>query len=118
MYLLQILKLYRSRGFIITDMFVDNEFNHDTIRMGVLPISLNIFSAGEHVPKIKKTIRTIKERCRSLCQSLPYNRYPKMMTRGLAYRAVQFINACLNERAVNFDLSPAGIVEGRNNPDF
>ena len=41
-----------------------------------------------------------------------------MMTRGLAYRAVQSINVCPNERAVTSDLSPAGIVEGRNNPDF
>ena len=48
------------RGFIVTDMYADGEFNFDSIKHGILPVILNICATGEHVPKIERTIKAIK----------------------------------------------------------
>ena len=112
------MKVYFSRGFVITDMYADGEFNFDSIKHGILPVALNICAAGEHVPKIERAIRSIKERCRSICHSLPYTKFTQLMTKSLVFRAVQGMNACPNDQAVSTTMSPSGIVEGKLNPDF
>jgi len=48
-YLNDIIKKYTSRGFIITDIFADNEFDIDDITTSILLASLHICSADEHV---------------------------------------------------------------------
>ena len=52
LYLKNILKIYFSRGFIVTDMYANGEFNYDSIKYGILPVTLNMCATGEHVPKI------------------------------------------------------------------
>ena len=54
LYLKNISKIYFSRGFIVTDMYADGEFNLDSIKHGILPVTLNICATGEHVSKLKE----------------------------------------------------------------
>ena len=56
-----IIKKYTTRGFIVTDIFGDGEFDVHNIVTSLLPATLHICSADEHIPKIERTIRTIKE---------------------------------------------------------
>jgi len=39
-------------------------------------ISMNICAANEHLPVIKRYIRTVKKRVRSTTATLPFERYP------------------------------------------
>ena len=92
-----IMKIYFSRGFIVTDVFANGEFNYDAIKQNMLLVTLNISSTDEHVPKVERISRSIKERCRSICHSLPYRKYTLIMIKSLMYRAVHGINSCPNE---------------------
>lgn len=83
-FLLRIKKRYTSRGFIIPDMFSDNEFDSEDIKSAMLPTTLHICAANERVPKIKHLILTIKERSRTICYSIPYSSFPKLTTKSLS----------------------------------
>ena len=113
-----IITKYRSRNFIITDVFADGEFDVDDIATSILPSSLHICSADEHVPKIERTIRTIKERARTICHTLPYDSFPKMLTISLLKTVTTWLNAFPSSTAINEKYSPANIIDGRPNPDY
>jgi hypothetical protein len=68
-----VLCLYHSRGFVVTDVHCDNEF--ECIRNLVLPVNLNVTAAEAHVGKVERSIRTIKERNRSTVHGLPTSVY-------------------------------------------
>lgn len=61
---------YHSRGFRITDMHADNEF--EKIRHDVLPTRLECCGVDDHVPEIERSIQTIKNETRSSCNAMPY----------------------------------------------
>ena len=63
---------YKIRGFVITAVHGDNEFNVDDIKELLLPILAYIYGKGEHVGIIKRIIFVIKERCRCTCHSIPF----------------------------------------------
>ena len=78
-----IIKIYTSRKFIISDVYGDNEFDMDDLRQAILPARLHICAANEHVPMIERPIRTVKEKARTMCHSVPYTNYTKLMTKSL-----------------------------------
>ena len=57
----QVHKLCLQRGFNITNMHTDCEFEPLCKEMTALGINLNCASKKEHVPKIERFIRTVKE---------------------------------------------------------
>lgn len=81
-------------------------------------VKLHICAAREHVPKNERTIRTTKERARSVCHSLPFNRFTKIMTKCLAYFVVRCINAFPSPTGLMGNYSPANIIEGKADPDY
>ena len=62
--------LYTNRGFAKIVFHCDNAFSQLNDHVG--EANMDIVGRGEHVPTIKSSIRTIKERCRSIIASLPY----------------------------------------------
>ena len=111
----QVLNIYSSRGFIVNYIHADNDFRG--LADQLLSTRLNLTSAGEHVPDIERFVRTLKERCRTSCHSLPYGRHPKQLTTAI----VRHNNTCLNweiaKDRVSDCLSPRTIVWG-DSPDF
>ena len=85
-----IIKKFTSRGFTISDIFADGEFETDDIITSVVPATLHICSADEHVPKIERAIRTIKERARTVCHTLTYDAFPMLMTTSLTRNIVKW----------------------------
>ena len=61
----QVHKLYLQRGFKITHMHTDCEFEPLRKVMTTIGIKLNSASKKEHVPEIERFLRTVKERVRS-----------------------------------------------------
>ena len=114
--LLRVFSLYHKRGFKITVCNMDNEFeplqNVMLSRTGGVP--LNICAPDEHVPKVERAIRTIKERVRSIACTLPFISLPDIMVVHLVLFTILWLNFFPPTGGVSSTLSPETIVKGRS----
>ena len=79
-----VISKYMTCQFTITDIFANNEFDHDDLHHVALPANLYIyFAQGEHIPIIKHSICIVKDQSRAIYQGLPYLHFPKLMTISL-----------------------------------
>ena len=83
---------YTTRGFVVSDVFADNEFDSDKYRLLFLLVNLHFCVQGEHVPVIERSIRTVKERIRSTWQGLPHTSLPRIMFASLLERVEGILN--------------------------
>jgi len=79
---------YQSRGFKIQALLGNGQFKHIQQIIEEKCISMNICEANEHVPEIKRYIRTVKERVRSTFATLPFERYPPRLIIKIIYNCV------------------------------
>jgi len=103
---------YSARGFNVTTMLADNEFvpmRHDLAAEGIM---LNTTAASEHVPKIERQIRVIKERVRATRHTLPFKVIPLPMLIESIYSSPLWINAFPPKGGVSQTLSPRNIMTG------
>jgi hypothetical protein len=105
--------IYRKRGFRITNILGDGEFEctRGTIATD-LRSELNICGKDEHVPDIERCIRTIKERTRCTYNSTTIEHYPSRMIIKMVFLSVFGINAFPHRLGVSQTLSPRTIVTG------
>ena len=113
-----IIAKYADRGFKITDIHGDPEFDGDTFKNAFPEINFHIYTQGEHVGIIERSTRTIKERCRCMCHALPYKRITRLMTRLVVVSCVKWLNAFPSDDGISSTLSPSNLVEGKNKPDL
>ena len=73
---------------------------------------LNLTSANEHEPYIKRRIRVVKERVRSIRHSLPFKQLPKQMTIYMVFYAVKLLNYFPIKGGVSDNFSPKAILAG------
>ncbi|MEM9592233.1 MAG: reverse transcriptase domain-containing protein, partial [Pseudomonadota bacterium] len=73
---------------------------------------LNVVARGEHVPEIERHVRTLKERCRAVYNSLPYRRMPKRMVIELVYAMTFWLHAFPARDGVSETVSPRELVTG------
>ena len=111
-------KKYDARNFCISEYHADNEFDKAEIKDFLTPAIMNIYARLEHVGDIERSTRTIKERCRATCHSIPYKRFNKLMVRSLIEGIVHIINSFTSKTGISNTMSPAMIVEGRHKLDF
>jgi hypothetical protein len=107
-------QFYLQRGFHIKTVHADGEFaplGPLIESMTGVPI-VNLASANEHVPKIKRRIRVVKERCRATRHSLPYERIPRLMTIHIVLNVVKLLNFFPTKGGVSDTLSPKNIMSG------
>ena len=114
----KVVNTYTKRGFTITDLHGDNEFDIQEIKDELEPINTHIYGKVEHVGTIERSVRTVKQRCRALCHALPYRRYTKLMVYSLVENAIYWLNTFPTSTGVIQQLSPASIVLGKSRPDF
>ena len=116
-YIKNVIKKYTSRGFTIMDIFGDREFDVNDIISGVLPSTLHTCLADKHIHRIKKTIRTIKERDRTVCHLLPYKSFPKLLSTSLMKNVARRLNQFPNPNKILDRYIPANVMDGFPNPD-
>jgi hypothetical protein len=63
-----VINMYETRGFNITQIKGDREFS--CITNDVLPVTLNVADADDHVHEVERSIRTVKEQTRCTIQGL------------------------------------------------
>ena len=72
-YLVKVSKLYARGGFTVRTILMDQEFDNVKDKMPTLEV--NTTAAREHVGKIERSIRLVKERCSGLALSCHSCRY-------------------------------------------
>lgn len=105
-------RIYSRRGFRLLIGIMDNEFEPLRAAFMDLGIELNISANDEHVPEVERYIRTIKERTRSIYNSLPYKSIPVLMIMEMVQLSVFWLNNFPATDGIYNDLSPRNIVVG------
>jgi hypothetical protein len=105
-------QVYSQRGFHITQMMMDSQFENLRGDLADLHIGLNTVSNNEHVPDIEQHIRTMKERTRSTWNMLPFKRMPTRLTTEMVSASTFWWNSFPPEGGVSETLSPQAIVVG------
>jgi hypothetical protein len=96
---------------MIRTCLMDMEF--ECFQEAIDYLLINCTSAREHVTDIERSIRTVKERSRSVVSELPYaDCMPDQMVIHLLYFVCMWINAFPSENGVSTQYSPREIVTG------
>jgi hypothetical protein len=103
---------YLHRSFHIKTVHADREFAPLKPLIESMPGGpiVNLASANEHVPEIKRRIRVVKERCGATRHSLPYERIPKLMTIHIVLNVVKLLTFFPTKGGVSDTLSPNTIM--------
>ena len=104
--------IYELRGFKITTLLMDGEFAPMKFDLLALGMTLNVTAANEHVPRIERQIRVIKERVRATRHTLPFRSIPAVMLIELVYFSTMWLNAFPPKGGVSDNISPRGIMTG------
>lgn len=104
--------IYARRGFIVNRAAGDNEFAPIEAGLAEMGIALNTVSRDEHVPEVERHIRTLKERCRSTYNSLPFRKVPSRMIIELVYAMTFWLHAFPAQDGVSQSISPRELVTG------
>jgi hypothetical protein len=108
----EVYKYFLQRGFWIAEVHANNEFG--ALRALILDIPrgprLNLASANEHVPEIKRRIPVVKERTRALRHELPFERLPRIMTVHIVLNAVKLLTYFPTKGGTSSQWSPRMIM--------
>ena len=105
-------RIYDQRGFKITQINSDGQFESLRGDLAAMQIHLNVASNDEHVPEIERHIRTIKERTRCSYNMLPFKNLPPQLVVEMVSSSTFWWNSFPPEGGVSATLSPRAIVTG------
>ena len=105
--------VYAQRGFIVTIMNMDGEFEHLHEEISLIGIYLNIVSHNEYVPKIERSEQTVKERVRAVMHTLPFKNLPRWIIIEIVKAMIFWLNAFPINNGISKVLSPMTITTGR-----
>ncbi|KAG7356172.1 enoyl-CoA hydratase [Nitzschia inconspicua] len=103
------LRLYHSRGFRISAIYADPEF--EGLRHW-FP-QLETCGADDHIGDVERSIRTIKDRVRSTYRMLPFRQIPRIILGHLVHNAVFWLNSFPSGTGPTTHHSPAYLMTGR-----
>eukprot|EP00980_Cylindrotheca_fusiformis_P021810 scaffold8645_cov187-Cylindrotheca_fusiformis.AAC.1 len=110
--LMEVCATYKARGFKITALFADNEYEPIRFKLLNKRIHLETCAANEHQPEAERAVRTIKERNRTTVHGLPYKRYPRLLKREIVKQAARSMNMLPHPDGVSNVHSPRTILTG------
>jgi hypothetical protein len=101
--------LYHHRGFIITKLYADPEFE------AICPWfpCLDTCGANDHIPDIELFIRTVKDRSRSTYRMLPFKYIPCIVLIQLVKNVIFWLNSFPARDGVSTTMSPRCIMTGQ-----
>jgi hypothetical protein len=104
--------VYVKRGFIIEIIEVDGQFEPLRGQLAAMGITLNKCSREEHVPVAERRIRTLKERCRSICSTLPFKKLPAMLVVQMVSTCNFWLNVFPPKDGVSQKINPRELITG------
>jgi len=108
----KIIKIYRHYGFSVTHILGDGQFEFLDPSKIAPGITLNIVTRGEHVPEVERYIRTVKERTRSVYNSLPFKRFPTKLIVEIVYAQIFWLNSFPSDSGLSRTQSPRVLMTG------
>jgi hypothetical protein len=75
-HLTEVRNIYIKRGFLLQIIEVDGQFEPLRGVLGELGITLSKCPRGERIPAAERRIRTLKEGCCGICNTLPFTKLP------------------------------------------
>ena len=75
-------------------------------------IKVNITGRAEHIPEIKRYIRTVKERTRAIINTLPFDILTRRLIIKIVYKAIFWLNCFPHKEGIHPTLSPHTSVTG------
>ena len=115
--LIKVVNKYVNRGMRVVEIQCDKEFDSEEFQETFKGIHFDVHSKNEHVARIERENRTVKERCRSTVHGLPYEVLPKIFIKKLVKTVIKWLNAFPTRNGIE-NMSPSGIVEGAPPPDL
>ena len=109
-------RIYENRGFEIAEMKADLEFS--CVTNEILPTVLDLVAADDHVGEVERSNQTVKADLRTLTQSLPFTRWPKLLVEEGIRSVILSRNQFAAPDGVSKSLSPLTIVTGIPPPDY
>jgi hypothetical protein len=103
--------IYRKRGFRITNVLGDGEF--ECTRGFVandLKSELNICGEDEHVPDIERCVRAVKERTRCTYNVTPFDKFPPKMISEMVMLSIFWLNAFPHRLGISQTMSPRNMI--------
>ena len=108
-----VISVYRIRGFRVTIILADNQFESMRGDIANLGAIVNVVSRDEHVPEVERFNRTIKDRVQSQYTILPFDHLPQIMVVELVYSPVFWQNMFALKGGISATQSPAEIILNR-----
>ena len=108
----KIQQVYHRQGFEIAHLLMDGQFEPIRGDLSTLGITLNTIANDEHVPKVERYIRTLKERTRATYNTLPFKQMPSRLIIEMVYAANLWLNMFLHPNGISQTMSPRAILMG------
>ena len=109
-------ELYHNRGFRVNHIIADSELQ--CIKDDMRPIHVETVAKDDHVADIERGIRQFKNGVRGTIQSLPYQRYPKIMLHYLITDTLKPMKFNPATDGISDHISPLTMVTGQGAPDY
>ena len=110
----RIISTYVVRGFRVTIILGDNQFECLRTELADLHVLLHICAPDEHVHEIERFNRTIKERVRATINTVPYNHFSPVLVAEMVFAAVFWRNMFIMKNGVSPTMSPSEIILNRS----
>ena len=107
---------HERNGFHVRTLNADIEYKSDLVDAAIAEkeASFNWCAAKEHVPRVERKIRTLKERMRSAQAHLyVFPRLPSIMVIGIVSEITKWLNVFPTKNSISSVYSPSTIVTGR-----
>jgi hypothetical protein len=104
--------IYIKRGFLLEIVEVDGQF--EPLR-GALPdmgVTLNRCSREENVPVAERRVCTLKERCRCICNTLPFKKLPGMLVVQMVSTCNLWLNIFPPKDGIYRNINPRELITG------
>jgi hypothetical protein len=103
---------YVKRGFLLEIVEADGQFEPIQGELAALGITLNKCSREEHVPVAERRIRTLKERCRCIFNTLPFKKLPGMLIVQMVSTCNFWLNIFPPKDGVSRAINPRELITG------
>ena len=109
--LLKVIKMYARRGVDVRTCCMDKEFDKVKEIVGLLEV--NTAAVREHVAKIERRIRVLKERTRCDTSLLPFPLLPQLIVVHTVYNVTMWLNDSPPQNGITRGFSLRELVTGR-----
>ena len=109
----KIKKLYLRGGYLVNHLLMDQEFDKVEPEIDE-SIEVNTTGAREHAPEIERSIRTNKERCRSIVAVSPFEYLHDQYVIHLVYFVTTMLNCLPSQSGLFGRFSPRELVFRRS----